>query len=179
MFLYQIFSSSIWTISIVSSNFPATSTVCLLPRVFGFLWGWHWGGCKSGARRRVTPSQNKSWTLRYAAEAWIGFLAEEMYRGGKQLIYTHCHKHGREGVEETGEDEANYTPCGEAGALPGFLQGGLSGYDSLMSKDGMLRGWGEMKDMTNTAETGIEILNYGPVTASDRVSYATMMKEWL
>lgn len=34
-----------------------------------------------------------------------------------------------------------------------------------------------MKDMTITAETGIEILNYGPVTASDRVSYATMMEE--
>lgn len=53
--------------------------------------------------------------------------------------FTHIATGIREGMEETEEDEANYSPCREAEVSPGFLQGGLSGYDSLVSKEEMLQ----------------------------------------
>lgn len=129
-----------------------------------------------------TYLQNKIWTL--LCRQSFSSRGTQSYKI-ESSSFTHIATGIREGMEETQEDEANYSPRREAGVSPGFLQGGLSGYDSLESKEEMLRRWGERKNMANTAETRIQSLNYRPVTASLetgiqwlRVAYATMLEEW-
>lgn len=148
LFLHWIFLTSIWTVRPVCWNFSATFSAWLHLRAVGFLWGWHWAGWKkTGARRRVTPLQNKSLLNSSLCRRGVDELSKQRktqsHWGRKQLIYTHCHRHERRvwRRQRTEEDKANYFPCRESGTSPGFLQGGLSGCDSPVSKEETQRRW--------------------------------------
>lgn len=91
-------------------------------------------------------------------------------------------------MEETEEDEANY------GVLPAEKQEYPLAFYKGACRD-VIPWWAKKKcwedeererNMTNTAETRIQIVNYRPITASLetgiqwlRVSCATMLEEWL
>lgn len=109
--------------------------------------------------------------------------------GRKQLIYTHCHRHERgcEGDGERRKMRLIILPAESQERPLASYRGGLSGYDSLVSKEETQRRWGLKEEKYDKYSRNYNtdsqldachcIFGDGyPAVASG--TYATMLEDW-